>query len=574
MLVNIPILLLVGTILFIYFGTTTPQKEQHSMMQTLTQLDNNLTNTIEMMQYSVNQYQFNEGLLQALDTSPNLSQHEAAERINKIRSSLQYQSNILSDCYSKLYLDWNSSLAFLFNDPMICLLQTPEEKSLYTQSINNKDKIIWKGRKQTKIHPFISIYTISGIKSIYSPDNKPLGVLELNIDIQFLNMLFKGLIPSSNSFLVLMDNNCKPITGCWGKNIDPAILFNENTPLKNIQPFLTDASGTMKKKFNGDQAIIAYVVNKKTDWILVNVIPYNEILQNAKVIEFTILIVIIFCILLSICVSIPFSYSISYPIRKLSDAIKSIGDNNFDVTVEYDSNDEVGRLCDFFNRMTKRVNELIEKVYKSEIEKKNAELNTLQAQINPHFLYNNLDTINWLAEMDNNKKIAMMARSLASIFRYSLSRGKNLIPIKDEIALVKNYIQIQNIRFPEQIEVKYIIDPEIEKYKVLKLVLQPLVENSILHGLKGKHQIQITIEVHIQDEDIVIAVSDNGLVPPLDTISYILNGTLTDKGYGIRNVHERIKMFFGKQYGLTYSGNAENGTTVKFHIPLVQNNAN
>jgi two-component system sensor histidine kinase YesM len=250
--------------------------------------------------------------------------------------------------------------------------------------------------------------------------------------------------------------------------------------------------------------------------------------------------------------------------------MKRVEKGNFNISVEENWDGEIGVLYSSFNYMIKRINELIHEVYLSKIKEKDAELKALQAQINPHFLYNTLDTVNWLAVKHNAPEISKIVNSLASILRYSINKGNDVTTVDKELKHVESYITIQKIRFKDKFEVSFNIDKTILHYKTIKLILQPLVENAIIHGIetyegKGK----ILINGYLGDGKIVFEVINNGNPIDLDVVNKLLDSPSEDKdSYGIQNVNERIKLYYGEEYGLYYQV-IDNNTVARIVIPAV-----
>lgn len=229
---------------------------------------------------------------------------------------------------------------------------------------------------------------------------------------------------------------------------------------------------------------------------------------------------------------------------------------------------EIYEINNNFNRMTNQIRTLLQEIEESNKREKEAELNALQAQINPHFLYNTLDALYW---MSNDDQVCEIITALGKFYRLSLSKGMDLVTTKDEIDQVMNYMDIQMRIYEDSFTVKTRIDPEIYRYKILKLILQPMVENAILHGFEQMNGTgEIIISAQVEQDNILLEVLDNGCGIDPAVMKEILDGKRKESGYGIRNVHERIKLKFGDAYGLTYHNRAEGGTSVQILLPKVE----
>lgn len=221
--------------------------------------------------------------------------------------------------------------------------------------------------------------------------------------------------------------------------------------------------------------------------------------------------------------------------------------------------------------MVNRISTLINEVYKGKLSQKEAEMKALQAQINPHFLYNSLSLINWKAIEAKQPDISRITLLLSKFYRTSLNKGKNITSIKDELSNIQSYIDIQLMMHDDGFDVEYDLDQEVMRYSIPNLLLQPLIENAIDHGIDmntdKRGVIRITVKQR-EDSRIVITVSDNGIGMPKETAEQILTGN--SKGYGVKNVNERIKHFYGEEYGITVESTEGVGTDIVILIPEIE----
>ena len=225
--------------------------------------------------------------------------------------------------------------------------------------------------------------------------------------------------------------------------------------------------------------------------------------------------------------------------------------------------------------MSHEIKKLMEKVRNEETQLRKTELKALQAQINPHFLYNTLDSVQWMCEQGKNKDAAAMVSALAKLFRISISRGKELIPIRDELNHAKSYLIIQSYRYRDQFTYFFDIDESLTGYLCNKITLQPLIENAIYHGLDrmvDEGEIKITLK-KAQDgsDDILFAVSDNGVGMTEEQCEKILKKEKSNSsGIGVKNVNDRLKIYFGDKYGLSIKSELDEGTEVTVRIPRIE----
>lgn len=294
--------------------------------------------------------------------------------------------------------------------------------------------------------------------------------------------------------------------------------------------------------------------------------------------------IVIYFILLSLVIGFSFaaawiiSASIYLPIKKLQDLTTTITKDDLQALVSRSNVDEITELGLSFNIMTSKVRELLDAKVREQENLKKAELKALQAQINPHFLYNTLDTIVWMAEAKKTDQVIEIVRALSSFFRIALSRGKDWISIRNEIEHVRSYLYIQKIRYRDILDYEFDIDERILSGTILKLTLQPLVENALYHGIKNKRNggtIKISAS-KVGDDLVLLEVCDDGvgLTPyKLGKIRDQLNEESdvvlrVDEGFGLDNVNKRIKLYYGKQYGLSIESRYQEGTKITVAIPL------
>jgi two-component system sensor histidine kinase YesM len=271
------------------------------------------------------------------------------------------------------------------------------------------------------------------------------------------------------------------------------------------------------------------------------------------------------------------SESIYGPIKKLHDVTNTITRNDLQALMTRDNVDEITELGLSFNIMVGRIRELLDAKLEEQENLKKAELRALQAQINPHFLYNTLDTIIWMAESKKTDEVVVLVSALSSFFRTSLSKGKDWITVGEEIERTRSYLTIQRIRYRDIMDFSIDVDSSVVDSTVLKLVLQPLVENALYHGVKHRRK-RGTIAVRAQrkgESEVLLEVEDDGVGMPPDKVAE-LNALLSDDatgihpegGFGLVNVNQRIKLYYGQQYGLSLTSKHGGGTRVGIVIPL------
>ncbi|MGX8850366.1 sensor histidine kinase [Amedibacillus sp. YH-ame10] len=260
------------------------------------------------------------------------------------------------------------------------------------------------------------------------------------------------------------------------------------------------------------------------------------------------------------------------PVRKLVFAMHEFEKNTIDFKyAPIQGVSEFTQLSQSFEHMVVQIQELMDRVKKEEITLRKTELKALQAQINPHFLYNTLDSIQWMCERDKSKDAVRMVGALAQLFRISISKGYELIPIEKEIQHAQNYLVIQSYRYKDQFTYEFDIDSEVLPYFCHKITLQPIIENALYHGISRMvDEGEIYISVKKEENDIVFVIRDNGAGMSEEQVENILRKELTDsKGIGVKNVNDRIKIYFGNEYGITVKSELDVGTSIIIRIPAI-----
>ncbi|PYI53493.1 cache domain-containing sensor histidine kinase [Paenibacillus flagellatus] len=339
--------------------------------------------------------------------------------------------------------------------------------------------------------------------------------------------------------------------------------------------WMSKPSGSIVK--DGQSYLLNHEPVAAFGWRLMALIPLDELSERSSVVRDIVLVSVVSALVAGLFLSVILSNQISSPIRKLARTMKNVRfTDHLSLSLEEPaSKDEVGVLYRSFNEMMRRMNELVGEVYESGIREKEAELKALQAQINPHFLYNTLDSVNWLALESGVDDIAEINSALANMYRYITKDADELVTLSDELEQVKRYVHIQSICYENRFEAVYRIDPALLGTPCPKLIVQPLVENAVLHGTEHTDRRgRIEIEAHLDGPTAVILVRDNGVGCDVAELNAFLGGrphSLTvSQGYGVLNVHRRIRLKFGFPFGLRYEETPGGGVTAVIRLPSVR----
>lgn len=332
--------------------------------------------------------------------------------------------------------------------------------------------------------------------------------------------------------------------------------------------------GSREEVFNGTSQTVVTKTVGYTGWKLVGVIKGTGISLNMLKTRLFIVFVILLIIFIVIIINSYISFRVTNPIRELEKSVKALEEGNLDADIYMGGSYEVQHLGKSVQDMKFRIKGLMQDIVNEHEEKRKSEFDSLQAQINPHFLYNTLDIIVWQIENEKQSEAVHTVTALARFFRLSLGKGKNIVTVKDEIDHVKNYLMIQHMRFKNKFDYEFDIAEDVLELPSLKLMLQPLVENAIYHGMEFMDgDGLIMVKAWREEDELYLSVADNGLGMTEDKVEMILTGKSSSgngrgSGIGVKNVNERIKLYFGEAYGLSIDSEPDEGTKVTIHLPV------
>ncbi|SCI00731.1 Probable sensor-like histidine kinase YehU [uncultured Ruminococcus sp.] len=333
--------------------------------------------------------------------------------------------------------------------------------------------------------------------------------------------------------------------------------------------------GTYEMKTDGQKENIVVGSVAYTGWKLIGVVPESVQETSINKFRYYIITTILILVMMLLQVNRFISRKISRPIRELDGSVKAYEAGAMP-DIYIGGSAEIRHLGYSVQKSYEQIEALMKEIIQQQTERRKSELDALQSQINPHFLYNTLESITWMIEAQRNKEAVVMISELAKLLRVSLSRGKTIISIGDELQHSRSYMNIQRVRYKERFKVEFLIDEEIKNYCIVKLVIQPLLENAIYYGVGNMDEDddgQILIRGEKKGEDIYISIEDNGMGMPEDIRSNILTDNSKvpkhGSGVGVINVHSRISLMFGPEYGLEVYSELDEGTKVVIHIPAI-----
>ena len=354
---------------------------------------------------------------------------------------------------------------------------------------------------------------------------------------------------------------------------DPSLSGIYQLDYDTIKASFMSSNNFIERNILDTKVYAGFYSISNTDWFMVTVLPSPPLIHASNRLMVQIVLIYAVFLVLALIFANVLAHSIT---GRLSSVIRQMQTVRHGPPTPMESpqaHDEIGDLIDTYNYMTRKMYELMEKQAKAAEDLRIAEFNSLQAQINPHFLYNTMDMINWMALQGQTEEISHAVQSLSRFYKLTLSRKKGISTIARELEHVTIYVQLQNMRYHDSIELITDIPDELSEYQIPKLTLQPVVENSILHGILEKESKSGTIVITgwMENEDIVLLISDDGVGIPPEILSTILSGKGNSQSGGtniaVYNTHRRLQILYGKDYGLIYSSNPGEGTEVEIRFP-------
>lgn len=406
----------------------------------------------------------------------------------------------------------------------------------------------------------ISLYR--NINSLLDPRQK-LGALRIDIQESMLSQLFESEAKTYGASIYLIDKSGTIIC-----SNDKDTLFKDIT---SILPFTLPNVGMVDYTgLSNEDYMVGTAIVKNTEWKLTSVMPKNKVLSELSIVRNTLLVCVVISLISCVFLMGVFSRSLIKPIMRLTDRMKMIQENRYGDLLNTNRNDEIGILYQNFNQMTIQLDEMINKVYEHKLRREEKELEALQAQINPHFLYNNLDTAYWMSHIEKAPKTGAIVMALSKLFRLSMRNASQVVCVRTEIEHIQNYITIQQIRFENTVTFHMDIHPETNSLATSRFILQPLVENALYHGvLPNGRNGTVYIRSWSDENTLFFTVEDDGYGGDIGEINGMLNKEQSQgRGFAIHNVHQRIVLRCGNEYGLHYDLSKHGGIRVTVRQPI------
>ncbi|TCL65316.1 two-component system sensor histidine kinase YesM [Hydrogenispora ethanolica] len=412
------------------------------------------------------------------------------------------------------------------------------------------------------------VYSLA--KAILEARGQIIGYLIFEVSKKQILAIRSRISTNLNLDLVILDQNFYIIA-------DFAEASREGTFFRSNQQAVirAKASGVLPPSRKERERLLVFDTSPRTGLVTVGVLSPEIVFANRRLIRWIILSGALASLLICLAMALLIARSISRPVRELVACMKRVEKGDLAARVDFRRGDELGVLGNSFNSMVERIKDLLDKVIEKQRRVRNSEIKALKAQINPHFLYNTLDSVNWLAQLNHVTEISVIVTELGQLLRNSISNGNDFSTVAESLETIQSYLRIQKIRYSDKFTAAIEVDPAIQQCQIPKLILQPLVENAIIHGLESKvGQGVLTVRGYQEGAELVFEISDNGVGISKKQLA-ALNREMENEGdqasssIGIPNVNRRIKLYYGNEYGLTIRSRRGRGTQIILRLPAV-----
>lgn len=552
--ITIVVILIVSALLYSKFAKTAEQNAYLNTQQIVDQVNYNLENYVK-------------GMAEIFELSDNVISQNPALSDNATLEQLQTILHTREDLVSlALFTNTGDLVKSIPNIPLRKNTRLTEQ-SWFAGPLKVQNHLTFSAPHVQNLFKGQYKWVVSMSRSItLNKGNKKVeGVLLVDVNFKAIDELSRRVSLGKKGYVYIVDEAGNIIYHPQQQLIYIGLMY------ENVEQALKYAYGSYKDTSNGEQRLITIKTVSNVGWKIVGVSYMDEIVTTKKELSGFLIKLLLFVIVFVLVISIVVSAKIAYPIRSLERSVRMVEKGDFDTTVQVSGTFEIKQLSRRFNLMLSRIRQLMEQNIAEQEAKRKSELAVLQAQINPHFLYNTLNSVIRMVGSGKKEDVVTMISSLSKFFRISLSKGNHVITVQEELEHIRNYLVIQNIRYKNKFTYEITAQEEVLQCTTLKLILQPLVENAIYHGIECMpDEGLIQISASLVDHKVLLQVKDNGLGMGPELLNQVHLGLIKSEngsGVGVKNVYERIRLAYGKEYGLVYESQLEEGTTVNVWIP-------
>ncbi len=540
--------------------------------QLIRQVQTNIDSYITHMENIAEVVQVNDRVQALFSSSRPLSDSEQREAAGYISGFLNSISQTRTDI--SLIMIVGEDGRVISHNPSLQINEAVviPEKAFYRSAMANQGSAVISSSHVQNLVEGEYRWVITLSRTIDDPRTRQIhGVLLVDLNFSVINDMLSQISLGPRGYMFIVDG-----TGSLVYHPRQELVYS-GLEREYIQEVLLDTDGSFVIDDERGERTYTVTTWSNTGWRIVGVNYTAALVRNRGVIRRSYIIGTLIFVVVAVLVSIWISHRLSRPILQLRSSMQAVERGDFDIAVEVHSNNEIGDLAKDFNIMTGQIKELMQRNAHEHEQKRKSELLALQNQITPHFLYNTLDTIIWMAEGRQYQNVVETVAALARLLRLSVQNGDELVSIQDEIEHIQSYLTIQKLRYRDRLDFQIGVDAEIALLQTPKVILQPLVENAIYHGIKNKDAGgRVVVRGHRSNGSVVLEVEDDGMGMDAELMKRVTeprgDAVRTGDGgsrVGVRNVHERIQLYFGSTYGLTYRSNAAGGTTVEVRLPAI-----
>lgn len=561
--ISISIMMVIGIVMYMWFSMSTRQEVVHTSRTMMEQTGENLEDYLIRMRQISDVAYYNV-----------VKENDFSDQSEKIQEgmNLLYEANRDNLRSIVIYNNYGSLLAA---EPIVSQKEDPNvtKQEWFIQAMDEMENMHFSTPHIQNLFDdgtqrYYWVISLSRVVELTNRGESQLGVLLVDMDYSGISQMMTQInSTSSGQYYYLCDSSGKIIYHPKQIQISDGIISENNKAAAQWDDNVYD------EYFEGEHRKVIVNTVSYTGWKLVGVIPYSTFTHGMADLRYFIIILILLMVMMLMVINRVISVRISRPILKLNDSV-----------VEYEAGEkpsiyiggsqEIRHLGYSIQKSYEQIDLLMKEIVWEQNERRKSELEALQSQINPHFLYNALESITWMVEGEKNDEAVFMISQLAKLFRISLSKGRTVITVRDELQHAESYMNIQKIRYKNAFSVTFDVDPAVYSYCIVKLILQPILENAINYGVSGLDDSgEIKITGKREGERIILAVEDNGIGMPKEEADLLLTDSQRvqkkGSGVGLVNVKNRIQILFGKAYGLVIESEPDEGTTVFVHLPAV-----
>lgn len=561
--ISISLMLVLGIVMYIRFSNLSRQETVQSTQKLMEQTGENLED------YLVSMRQISDAAYYNVIKENDFSNQD---KDIQIRMNLLYEANRDNLMSIAIYNNYGSLMAA---EPVAAQKEDPDitRQDWYEQAMGEMENMHFSTPHIQNLFDdgtlrYYWVISLSRVVELTDNGVSQLGVLLVDMDYSSISRMMKQINTlNSGQYYYLCDSNGEIIYH------PRQIQISDGIYSENKQAASQYKDGIYDENFEGEHRKVVVNTISYTGWKLVGVIPNSTFTHGTIDIRYFIVMLMLLMAMMLVIINRVVSVRISSPISKLDESVKEY-EAGETPEIYFGGSLEIRHLGYSIQRSYEQIDTLMKKIVLEQNERRKSELDALQSQINPHFLYNTLESITWMIEGERNDEAVFMISQLAKLFRISLSKGSTVITVQDELQHAQSYMNIQKVRYKNTFSIVFDVDPALNSYCTVKLILQPILENAINYGVSGMDDCgEIKVTGKLLDGNLILAVTDNGIGMSQEEMSLVL--TDSDRihkhgsGVGLVNVNNRIQILFGKEYGLIIESEPDVGTTVSIRIPAV-----